>query len=69
MQAGVPIVPVVIRNAGDLMWRGSFVIRPGTVDVAVLEPIPTDDWTVKTMRGRIEELHERYEQTLDDWPR
>jgi putative phosphoserine phosphatase/1-acylglycerol-3-phosphate O-acyltransferase len=45
------------------------VIRPGTVDVAVLEPIPTDDWTVKTMRGRIEELHERFAQTLDDWPR
>ena len=39
MQAQVPIVPIVIRNAGDVMWRGSFVIRPGTVDVEVLEPI------------------------------
>src|SRR6516164_3073563 len=23
MQAGVPIVPIVIRNAGELMWRGA----------------------------------------------
>ena len=38
MQAGVPIVPIVIRNAGELMWRNSFWLRPGTVDVRVLEP-------------------------------
>jgi putative phosphoserine phosphatase / 1-acylglycerol-3-phosphate O-acyltransferase len=53
MQARVPIVPIVIRNAGELMWRRSMIINPGTVDVAVLEPISTDGWTV---------------DTLDDWP-
>ena len=31
MQAGVPIVPIVIRNAGELMWRGASTIREGTV--------------------------------------
>ena len=29
MQAGVPIVPIVIRNAGELMWRGASTIRGG----------------------------------------
>ena len=68
MQAGVPIVPIVIRNAGDVMWRGSFLIRPGTVDVAVLAPIPTDDWTVDALDERIGEVRDQYLETLEDWP-
>ena len=50
MQAGVPIVPIVIRNAGELMWRGSSLVRAGTVDVVVLPPVPTDDWTGRRPR-------------------
>jgi putative phosphoserine phosphatase/1-acylglycerol-3-phosphate O-acyltransferase len=68
MQADVPLVPIVIRNAGDLMWRRSLVIRPGTVDVAVLEPISTDGWTVKDLGDRVDEIRERFVQTLEDWP-
>ena len=29
MQAGVPIVPIVIRNSGELMWRGASTSAPG----------------------------------------
>ena len=68
MQGGVPIVPIVIRNAGDVMWRGSFLIRPGTIDVAVLAPIPTGDWTVEELDERIAEVRERYLETLAQWP-
>jgi putative phosphoserine phosphatase / 1-acylglycerol-3-phosphate O-acyltransferase len=68
MQAGVPLVPVVIRNAGDVMWRGSLVIRPGTIDVSVLEPIPTDSWTVGELDERIAAIRELFVQTLEDWP-
>lgn len=68
MQGGVPIVPIVIRNAGDVMWRGSFLIRPGTIDVAVLPPIPTGEWTVETLHERIAEIRDRYLETLEEWP-
>jgi putative phosphoserine phosphatase/1-acylglycerol-3-phosphate O-acyltransferase len=68
MQAGVPIVPIVIRNAGDVMWRGSVLIRPGTVDVAVLPPIPTDDWTVEELGERIGEVRDQFLETLERWP-
>lgn len=68
MQAGVPIVPVVIRNAGDLMWRNSFFVRPGRVDVAVLEPIPTDRWNVKELNERVDEVRALFEETLENWP-
>ena len=56
LQAGVPIVPIVIRNAGQLLWRGSTVMRKGTVDIHVLPPVDTGDWTVENLgdarRGR-----------------
>ena len=68
MQAGVPIVPIVIRNAGDVMWRGSLLIRPGTVDVAVLPPIPTTDWEVDDLDERIDDVRARFLETLEEWP-
>ncbi|MFN8031277.1 MAG: HAD-IB family hydrolase [Dermatophilaceae bacterium] len=68
MEAGVPIVPIVFRNTGDLMWRRSLVINPGTVDVVVLEPIPTDTWTKDTLDQHIAEVRQLFVDTLDNWP-
>ena len=49
MQAGVPVVPIVMRNCGEIMAAHSMVIHRGTVDVAVLPPVPTDDWTLENL--------------------
>jgi putative phosphoserine phosphatase/1-acylglycerol-3-phosphate O-acyltransferase len=68
MQGGVPIVPVVIRNAGELLWRGSKVMRSGTVDVHVHEPIAVGDWTPGTLTERVAEVRALFLQTLEDWP-
>jgi HAD superfamily hydrolase (TIGR01490 family) len=68
MQGGVPIVAVVIRNAGELLWRGSKVMRSGTIDVHVHEPISVQDWTRDTLNERIAEVRERFVRTLEDWP-
>ncbi|GAA1322399.1 HAD-IB family hydrolase [Pseudonocardia xinjiangensis] len=67
MQAGVPIVPIVIRNAGELMWRGASTLREGTVQVAVLPPIPTDGWTVEELDRHIEDVRGRYVEALAHW--
>ena len=61
-QAGVPFVPVVLRNTGELMRRGSLVLNPGVVDVCVLEP--ETDWEVDRMGERIAALHAKFEATL-----
>jgi len=53
MQAGVPIVPVVIRNAGDVAPKGDFVFRPASVDVEVLPPIDTGDWRADQLNEHI----------------
>ncbi|WIM92958.1 HAD-IB family hydrolase [Actinoplanes oblitus] len=68
MQAGVPIVPIVLRNTGELAWRRSLLVHPGTVDVAVLDPIPTTGWTVDELDKRIAELRDRFADTLANWP-
>jgi putative phosphoserine phosphatase / 1-acylglycerol-3-phosphate O-acyltransferase len=68
MQAGVPLIPIVIRNAGELMWRRSPVINPGTVDVAVLDPIPTDDWTVGNLNRHVDQVRQLFADTLEKWP-
>ncbi len=41
MKAGVPIVPVALRGTRELMPRGSYLLRKGTIRVIVGEPIPT----------------------------
>ncbi|TAM62726.1 MAG: 1-acyl-sn-glycerol-3-phosphate acyltransferase [Mycobacterium sp.] len=68
MAAGVPIVPIVIRNAEIIASRDSMEIHPGTVDVAVLPPISVDDWTLDTLVDRIAAVRQRYLDTLADWP-
>jgi putative phosphoserine phosphatase/1-acylglycerol-3-phosphate O-acyltransferase len=68
MQGDVPIVAVVIRNAGELLWRGSKVMRSGTIDVHVHEPISVRDWTRDTLDERIAEVRTLFVRTLEDWP-
>ncbi|MAG34240.1 MAG: hypothetical protein CL908_25460, partial [Deltaproteobacteria bacterium] len=66
MAAGVPIVPVVLKNALDALPRKAMVIRPATVDVVVHPPIPTADWKREELDGRIAEIEQLYRDTLSD---
>jgi putative phosphoserine phosphatase/1-acylglycerol-3-phosphate O-acyltransferase len=68
MAAGIPIVPIVIRNAEIIAARNSTTMNPGTVDVAVFPPIPVSDWTIDTLPDRIAEVRQLYLDTLADWP-
>lgn len=68
MQAGVPVVPIVMRNCGEIMAAHSMVIHAGTVDVAVLPPVPTDDWSRANLEEKIAEVRQMYLDTLGDWP-
>jgi putative phosphoserine phosphatase/1-acylglycerol-3-phosphate O-acyltransferase len=68
VQAEVPVVPVVIRNAGDIMWRASLVARPGTVDVTVLPPVPTVGLGPDEVDDLCERVRQQFVATLADWP-
>ncbi len=68
MAGGVPVVPIVLRNAADVWPLGTQVMRPGTVDVVVHAPIPTDAWTDADLDARIGEVRRLYLDTLAHWP-
>jgi putative phosphoserine phosphatase/1-acylglycerol-3-phosphate O-acyltransferase len=68
MATGIPIVPIVLRNAEVIAERNSSTFNPGTVDVAVFPPIPVDDWTTDNLEERIAEVRQLYLDTLKDWP-
>jgi putative phosphoserine phosphatase/1-acylglycerol-3-phosphate O-acyltransferase len=67
-EAGVPVVPIVIRNAGELMWRDALTIKPGTVQVAVLPPIDVSAWPADQVRNKTREVQEQFADTLAHWP-
>jgi putative phosphoserine phosphatase/1-acylglycerol-3-phosphate O-acyltransferase len=67
-EAGVPVVPIVIRNAGELMWRDSLTVRPGTVQVAVLPPIDVSAWPADQVRNKTREVQALFADTLAHWP-
>ncbi|MDN5858875.1 MAG: HAD-IB family hydrolase, partial [Pseudonocardia sp.] len=66
--AGVPIVPIVIRNAGEIMWRNARTAREGRIEVAILPPIDTAGWTKADIDDAVVRTRARYIETLDDWP-
>jgi putative phosphoserine phosphatase/1-acylglycerol-3-phosphate O-acyltransferase len=68
MAVGIPVVPIVIRNAEIIASRNSTTMNPGTVDVAVFPPISVSDWTVETLSDRIADVRQLYVDTLADWP-
>jgi len=68
MAAGIPIVPIVIRNAEDIGSRDAFFMRPGAVEVTVLPPISVADWTLDDLDERIEAVRDLFVETLADWP-
>lgn len=67
-QAGVPVIPVVIRNAGELSWRDSIIVRPGTVDVTIGAPIDVRDWDSADMHNEVQAVRQLFMDTLLDWP-
>jgi putative phosphoserine phosphatase/1-acylglycerol-3-phosphate O-acyltransferase len=64
-QAGVPVVPVVLRNTGDALPKSGFVVRPTTIEVVVLPPIDTSGWKRERLDAEIEAIRARYLEVLE----
>ena len=65
IQAGVPVVPIVIQNSIDVQPKGDYIFHPGTVNVEVLPPIDTGNWSVNTIDDHVAEVRHLYLQALD----
>ncbi|MDH4047752.1 MAG: HAD-IB family hydrolase [Gammaproteobacteria bacterium] len=64
MQAGVPVVPIVIHNASDVLPKGNFFIRPTRVVVDVLAPVSTEDWKPETVETHLRDIRRMYLDVL-----
>ncbi|MFN2375798.1 MAG: HAD-IB family hydrolase [Candidatus Binatia bacterium] len=64
MAGGVPIVPIVIHNSIDALPKHGIVIRPASVEVTVLPPVPTSDWTAENLTSNIDAIWADYNRVL-----
>ncbi len=65
LRAGVPLVPVVIHNAGDALPRGGFLVRPGTtIEVSILPPVDPRALGEGDLQQHADALQRRYLQQL-----
>lgn len=56
LEAGVPIVPVTIRGAYELMPRGQKYVRKGTVRIVFHEPVPVTGYSAETLPELMEKV-------------
>jgi 1-acyl-sn-glycerol-3-phosphate acyltransferase len=56
VDAGVPIVPIIIHGTGAIMPKGRFVIHPAPVTMEILEPVETSGYTRKTKDALLERI-------------
>ncbi len=65
MQAKVPIVPMVFRNALDALPKHARIVRPATIEVVVHPPVDTRRWTAANLDARIESVRKLFVETLE----
>lgn len=64
IQAGVPIVPVVIHNSADVQPRNELTMRPATVRVEVLPPVDTSRWKPASIERHVAAVRRLFLEAL-----
>ncbi len=65
IEAGVPIVPVAIKNTDVLMGKGTGVAKPGILEMVFLQPIETNGLSTDEDARRLTEMaHARVAEEL-----
>ncbi|MCZ6833758.1 MAG: lysophospholipid acyltransferase family protein [Acidobacteria bacterium] len=68
IEAGVPVQPVLVTGTRDLLPRGSFFPRPGTVQVTFLPAIATDGLTYDDRHQLLESTVRAMQERLETKP-
>lgn len=63
--AGVPIVPIVFRNALDALPKHGLVVRRAAIEAVVHPPIDTRTWTDSDLAKNLAAVERLYADTLD----
>jgi len=62
----VPILPITVRGAYELMPPGTFAIRPGTIEIFFDDPVPTAGLNHRDRQRLAEEVRGRIGEQLSD---
>ena len=66
MKAGVPIIPIVIKNAYMAMPKGSKIFKPTHIEVVVLDPVDTSEWKPKHINTYVNDVRNLFEKELEN---
>ena len=70
MDAGVPIIPIVISGTRAVMPKGKLLIRKQPVEMTILAPITTSNYTRKSkdeLMGVVKDtISEAYKEKTED---
>jgi len=66
VKSGCPVVPVAIRGSFDILKKGSFIARPGEVEVIVGRPIEVSGDTGMGRKEITRLAHQQVEHLLTD---
>lgn len=64
IEAQVPIVPITVEGARELMPPGSLRIKPGRLKLTILDPIETTGMTTKDRQALMETVRRKMEAAL-----
>ena len=57
--AGAPVVPVVVHGTREVMPKGGFRVRGGTVHIHLLQPVPTTGYDYEHRHDLMRTVWER----------
>ncbi|MFJ6699527.1 HAD-IB family hydrolase [Streptomyces sp. NPDC091272] len=63
-RAGVPVVPIAIHNATDVMTRKGLTLGPGRIEVTILPPVDTRDWDPAQIRTEADRVRQSLVEAL-----
>ncbi|MFT6755543.1 MAG: putative phosphoserine phosphatase/1-acylglycerol-3-phosphate O-acyltransferase [Urechidicola sp.] len=66
IKGGVPIIPIVIKNAYMAMPKGSKIFKPTHIEVVVLDPVDTSEWKAKNIDTYVEEVRNLFLEELEN---
>lgn len=67
IKAGVPIVPISIIGAHEIMPKRSLRIRPGRITMVIDRPIPVDGYTIETRAALIDRVRDTIIENMKKW--
>ncbi|MCE5282147.1 MAG: 1-acyl-sn-glycerol-3-phosphate acyltransferase [Deltaproteobacteria bacterium] len=66
IQAGVPITPISIIGAHEIMPKRSLVVKPGTITMVIDRPVEVSGYTIETRGELIEKVRDIIVRNLEN---